>query len=368
MTAPRSYDELLRRAPDAARALTGAEKSNWNDTVRPVNRRRVLGIADRDGTMYLDESKVAGPLREMFETPGAQHDDETLERYSTALKTLLHEHVHLQGTEGSRAADSYRNLSRRGTRELEEGATEAWSHATVGRFAEELELDEIAPGISDARIDATYPEYTPAAQKLAAAVGAEAGLEQNDVLRRMSAVSADQKWELAADLMYDARGLGEVIPPGREAEVKSNIVRAMQNTMDLEHLKDYPDDTARTASAQVGTNAYRAGAREADMYAEMYQARGLSPERRQAAQQWRGDGRITPPSAGRPPGAGPGSLLDSAPAAGQLPGDARHAVHLLNNGSPPLSSARPLNTAEFGARGSEPHSQPLQRQSPDRGR
>jgi hypothetical protein len=313
------------------RGLAGADRSNYNGTYRPLNERDVAGRAGWTGTVYYDQRGVIDTLKDMYAHAGRQHDIDTLKDYRSAARIVLHENAHMLSANGtSHMHGKVQVETQPETHALEEGVTELWAQRNLDDFIGRIGLEEIAPGISDVEERQSYPRWTPAAAALVQQVAETSKLPPDEVLRRMNNVHAGQKWEVAADLLYEAGELPEIVPDERRAEVTHNIANAMRDG----YARNHPDDMGKNLPpdryAEAGKQAVKSAQAEVNLYRATY-----------------GPGELA---------AGRGQDRSSATQASKLgPGatglnDLDHAMALHASGAPPLTGARRLDPSEHGSR------------------
>lgn len=282
-TPPRSYDEFIAQQHHAAVEITGAHHSNWNGdlgTTRKVENGIILGTATWEGGVLFDEQYVTQPLQKMYENQGVQQDQETLLAYRNALETVLHENSHMLSAEGTTHAGAMQAFRDPAVRALEEGVTEAWSNDNLNLYIDKLEIEKIAPGISELQGWQTYPQFVPATQALAKGIGEVSGLDSNEVLRQMNVVNGAEKWPVATKLVTDAAGLDKIVPPAQLAEATQRVEKAMQAPFStLADVSKLPSDQQRPRSAELGKEAFDAGQKEiAAIKQEVATTGGLQPK------------------------------------------------------------------------------------------
>jgi len=187
----------------AAVRVTDAHHSSWNRRVQPlpaqVDDRRA--IARWDGTLQYDERRVTAPLREMFDNAGREQSRAVLGRYRAALKDVFHENIHLLAAAGTSHGMGHDAYQEEAVEVLDEAVTEAHSYNDLNAYIDVLGLEEIAPGISSVQYGQSYPQYMPAVETFANAVGRRSGLDGAEVIRRLAVVNAEDKFRVAAELI-----------------------------------------------------------------------------------------------------------------------------------------------------------------------
>lgn len=259
-----SYRQLMAEQARAAVRVTGAHHSSWNGVVQPLPPEDAghRGLAKWDGTVQYSDSRVTYPLQQMFENRGRTQRPEALQRYRDALKVVYHENVHMLAAIGTSHGFGSEAYQQPAERVLEEGVTEAYAHTSLNEYIEELGLEEIAPGISSVREPVAYPQYVPAAQTFADAVGRRSGLDGKEVLRRIAIVNTEEKFRVAAELVYASSDLPERVPESERAGAVQRIEDAMKKP--FAQVRDYQADDASDLrmSALAGAAADRAGYQE----------------------------------------------------------------------------------------------------------
>jgi hypothetical protein len=273
MTPVDDFGELMAGQARAAVAVSRAHHSSWNREVRPLPEGSglVRALAKWDGAIeYRDD--VTRTLREMFAKAGQASATSELEQYRDAVGVVLHENVHLlagRGTSHGMGAEAFQEGA---VSTLDEGVTEAYKRIALDGYIDELGLERIAPGIKSVRADRSYPQYVPAAEVFAAAVGRRAELPRDEVLRRMAVVNCEEKFRVAAELVYAASELPELVPQQHRAVAIDRIVTGMKEP--FAKIQDFdPDDPLDIRmSPLAGTEADRAGYRQVRELTTFWQA------------------------------------------------------------------------------------------------
>jgi hypothetical protein len=188
-TVPTSADQLLAASGETARVLAGADQSAWNGRIAEAPAG-VLGLAHWDGTLYLDRESILDPLHDLYEHAGADHSIPTLSRYRESLATLLHEHAHFLGPAGSTQEAAREAFLIPGSRQLEEGVTEAWAQDHLDEYIHRLGLDKVAPGINSVQAPGYYASFVPAVRRIATAVESRNNLGRGEVLSLLNRETA----------------------------------------------------------------------------------------------------------------------------------------------------------------------------------
>jgi len=130
-----TFAELMAHQADDVREIAGADRSNWRGTYEGVSERRLRGRATWAGRLQYDHREVIGCLQEMYERAGQRHDEPTLIRYRSALRTVVHENAHLLSARGTTHTQGKMAVeSQPETHALEEGVTELWAQRNLNAF------------------------------------------------------------------------------------------------------------------------------------------------------------------------------------------------------------------------------------------
>ena len=206
----------------AAVTISGAHHSSFSGHQKDTEPgKKIRGSAGWDNSISYSRGLVTEPAQEMFRNARAYNQDPaTLKSYREAVKTMLHENVHMLAAEGADHSQAVTEIDRPGVRPLEEGITELYSQQKLNDYIDELGLEEIAPGLKEVDAVESYPKYRPAAQTFADSIGRGGGFAASGrrALARVAASDAGWAWRVAAagcGLAVD-RGSPRV-PPGRRA-------------------------------------------------------------------------------------------------------------------------------------------------------
>ncbi|MDX6294054.1 MAG: hypothetical protein QOH50_3129 [Kribbellaceae bacterium] len=270
-----SYQELMAEQARAAVRVTDAHHSSWNRRVQPlpaqVDDRRA--IARWDGTLQYDERRVTAPLREMFDNAGREQSRAVLGRYRAALKDVFHENIHLLAAAGTSHGMGHDAYQEEAVEVLDEAVTEAHSYNDLNAYIDVLGLEEIAPGISSVQYGQSYPQYMPAVETFANAVGRRSGLDGAEVIRRLAVVNAEDKFRVAAELIYTSSELPGLVPESERPAAVQQIAAAMKPP--FAQIRDYdaadPADLKMAALAGVAAN--QRGYQEVRTLAEHWSSR-----------------------------------------------------------------------------------------------
>jgi hypothetical protein len=262
-----SFAELMQVQAAVTVAVMEAHHSSWNNQyeVLPHDTQQVSGVS-WDGSIKYHPLDVVEPLREMFDRAGQQHDSATLDRYREALRTVFHENIHLLAGPGTSLAFPLDAHDGKAHKTFEEAVTERATQNELNNFIARLGLEQIAPGISAAQADA-YGAYVPAVDVFSAAVGADVGLDADDVIRRMAVVNAAEKFPVAAELLY-SKHLTQLVPETAKADAIRRIAEAMHTPLAAIHDYDSKDPDDVRMSALAGRSAFRKASAEVEKIAE----------------------------------------------------------------------------------------------------
>ncbi|NEA35427.1 hypothetical protein [Streptomyces sp. SID13031] len=358
-----SLKGMMDEQANAAVRISGADHSSWNgklDVTDPA--RKVRGAVKWDNTIEYSDRSVNEPLREMFDNARVHNQDpRTLQSYREAVKTVLHENTHVlaaEGTQHSDAKDAFQNPS---VKSLEEGVTELYSYANVDRYIDDLGLEEVAPGIGSADANRSYKQYVPAAETFTNGIARESGVDKDEVVRRLAVVNAEQKFQVAAETLYDNSELPGLVPEqGREAAVQ-RIAAAMRPPFEpLPGLEGLNAQELRRESAKAGGRAADAGIAEVQAIRGQWSAPQAEQRVERGAQQQAGQQAQNNPQQTQNP------QQMQEPAQSPQSSDLQHAMRAGLSGSAPMSSAHVLAAGEQGSRRSGGQGGP-ERQGPERG-
>jgi hypothetical protein len=217
-----SLDQLLERSAAAALQISGAGQSAWNGQVIETTGT-ILGLADWDGTLYLDRDCILGPLRRMYEHSGEKQPKPTLVRYREALATLLHEHSHFLGPTGATQEAARIAFTLPGARQLEEGVAEAWAQDHLNEYLTLLGVDKVAPGIKDVRAQGYYPALVPAVRVLTADLESRNELEAGGLLNVLNNQTAEGQFPIVISAFYNSTQLPELDSASQGADNRRRI-------------------------------------------------------------------------------------------------------------------------------------------------
>ena len=263
LTAPpvRTLDELFERQADAALAIGGAGRSCWNGRIEWLPRPGsdeppgVVGIADWDGTICLSRDSVLRPLARLFTEDPASLSVRRLLEAKLAVSILLHEHNHLLVSGDQEHADTEKAWSWPMV-VLEEGVTEAFTHAHVDDSIARVGLDAVAPHLPMVPIPPTYPAYVPAVQALAQGVGRLTGKPADEVLRHLNAQSGAAKYAHLGRMVLEDSGLAGRIPGADRAAAAKRLAEGARDALARVGEVTSPDvEEVERHSRRVGRDA-----------------------------------------------------------------------------------------------------------------
>lgn len=241
--APTTFEEFLAVSGETARELAGADQSAWNGVV-VASSSAMLGLAHWDGTLYLDREAILDPLQHLYEHPGATRPTPTLVAYRESLATLLHEHAHFLGPYGATQEAAREGFVRPGSRELEEGVTEAWAQDHLDAYIHRLGIDDVAPGINLVRSGGYYPALVPAVRDLTTYLETRNDLPPGQLLEDLNRQTAAGQFPLLVDLVCNSHH-----PEPPDADTRSRLESLLRSG--LTHLSAYellPPGQATTKS------------------------------------------------------------------------------------------------------------------------
>jgi hypothetical protein len=252
---PQTLVEFLARHAEAALAVSGADQTAWNGQIVEAGEG-ILGLAHWDGTLHLDRECILEPLRELYLRAGDPQSDAALIRYREALVTILHEQSHFLGPAGATQEAARMAFKQPGSRALEEGVAEAWSHANLDDYLLELGIDDLAPGITEVTADPSYQAFVPAVLILTADLDHRADLPPGTALHLLNRQTAEGRWPLVVDLAYTSSPLPSVVPPDLEPAIRLSLESTLRDSFaDLDTLELHPRDYAAARSRTIAHQA-----------------------------------------------------------------------------------------------------------------
>ncbi|GAA3079976.1 hypothetical protein JOF29_004869 [Kribbella aluminosa] len=234
MRTPASVADLLAVSGEIARVLAGADQSAWNGRVVATSSA-ILGLAHWDGTLYLDHDAILAPLQHLYEHAGEYHAPPTLRAYRESLATILHEHAHFLGPSGATQEAAREGFVKPGSRELEEGVTEAWAQDHLDAYLNRLGVDKVAPGINSVRSGGYYAAFVPAVRHLTADLDTRNNQPPGHTLQSLNCQTAAGQFPLLVDHLYNSTRLPTLESPA--ATTRSHLESILRTG--LSHLDVY---------------------------------------------------------------------------------------------------------------------------------
>ncbi|HZX07702.1 hypothetical protein, partial [Kribbella sp.] len=236
MSTPESVGDLLAASGETARVLAGADQSAWNGYVVSTDSA-ILGLAHWDGTLYLDREAILDPLQHLYEHAGEYRPPPTLLAYRESLATILHEHAHFLGPAGATQEAAREGFLKPGSRELEEGVTEAWAQDHLDDYINALGIDKVAPGINSVRCGGYYPAFVPAVRDLTADLDTRTDQPSGHTLQSLNRQTAAGQFPMLVDLLYNSTRLPALEPPGSPTHPRlESILRTAFSHLDAYEL------------------------------------------------------------------------------------------------------------------------------------
>ncbi|WP_020392108.1 hypothetical protein [Kribbella catacumbae] len=247
-------DGLWERIRDAVLAESGAAKSLWNghlgytDPAEPV-----LGEAYGDARLKLSEAEVVRPLQEMFEKRGERVTQEQLIARRRAFEVVVHEFAHLAVPADYEIWDRLDDIGRQELIPIEEGSNEAWSQAKMDALIDRVLPRDLAVQLRAVDSPRLYPGWDPAARAFADDVGAETGIDGDEVLDLMAREARSGKARAVAELLFENSELPSLVPPDQQAGVRRQLREQIDTAFaDLRPLGEDSRVNLRSISTQRG--------------------------------------------------------------------------------------------------------------------
>ncbi|MEU4196599.1 hypothetical protein AB0E69_32155 [Kribbella sp. NPDC026611] len=243
---PTSAAELFAVSAEVARELAGAEHSAWNGQVYETTGT-ILGLAHWDGSLYLDRECIVEPLERMYEHAGEEQPGPTLVSYRESLGTLLHEQAHFLGPLDASQEAACKAFTEPGTRQLEEGVTEAWTQDHLDEYIRRLGIDQVAPGIESVDAGGYYPAFVPAVRRITAELESRSGLAHGELVDVLNRRTASDQVALLTTVVYNASNLPALEPP--EGDTRTRLEAVIRDHLArLDHYEQSPPGHAAARS------------------------------------------------------------------------------------------------------------------------
>lgn len=245
---------LWSRICAAVQAESGAGKTLWNGQLGYTDPNEpVLGEAYPDGRVALSRDEVVRPLREMFEQRGQRVTQEQLIERRRAFEVVVHEFGHLAVPEGYGHGDRAVDMLRQELGPIEEGSNEAWSQAKMDAVIDRALPRDLALQLRAVDSPRLYPAWDPAARAFADDIGAEVGVDGDEVLDLMVREARTGKARAVADLVFDKSELPNLVPLDQQAGVRRQLREQIDQAFaDLRPLGQDSRVNLSSISAQRG--------------------------------------------------------------------------------------------------------------------
>lgn len=232
-----------------------APRTCWTGAVLEESNPDYLGTAGDDGSMSVSVVNVLEPLRKARDLDRPLTGGEAL-AIRDAIGTLAHEAAHLVAESGDPTApDAYPYDS---AAEIDnEGRTEYWTHDNLDNIVRDVfpdvGLEHVVPDVlSQESIDA-YPAFTSAVRDIDRALADRSGLPREQVTQKLMLADDAQRWNVAADLVIDARlAQPGLMPEADRGEVRRQLVaplRAALSGLEAVDADDSLNDGQKTQAS-----------------------------------------------------------------------------------------------------------------------
>ncbi|MFG1815627.1 hypothetical protein ACGFIF_17800 [Kribbella sp. NPDC049174] len=215
---PRSREYHWVATAIQAVAEASGQKSRWNKRVY-FELSGLEGAASPDGGMSVSDATVLHPLRRAY--AGEQLTDSDLSQLRDALVTLTHESLHL--CHELQNADGAVQLSA-AELALEEGLAENWAQQNVHQVIHAMDLAGKHPTLLTQKPVDAYPALQSATTTLVDGVDTLSGRQHEEVVRRLQAAKATERFGVIADLVIEGRYGGT----GDRPELRAQLERTLQ--------------------------------------------------------------------------------------------------------------------------------------------
>jgi hypothetical protein len=257
----RWLDRFQQRLAEAALEIGGFDHLSWNRRITQVAQPdvypRPVGMADWDGTLYLDRKWVRDPLAQLRRNWGRPQPEPVLRRYKHAVATLLHETYHLVAPPDHDKVEGRSVYDQPSSVFLEEGVTELYTHHRLDDVIRAVGLDEGAPGLCDVQITPSYPDYIPGTRSLLEWTADRLRVPYPQLLECLAGETAAGKFPQLSRLALIHTGLAAAIPEERWWASARAVEQAVRTELDLVAALP-PHGTAQATAAlsrALGHNA-----------------------------------------------------------------------------------------------------------------
>ncbi|WP_344749641.1 hypothetical protein [Kribbella solani] len=213
----------------------------------------ILGLAHWDGTLYLDREAIIDPLHHLYAHAGETHSAATLISYRESLATLLHEQAHFLGPTNATQEAARDAFIKPGSRQLEEGITEAWAQDHLDAYLHHLGIDKAAPGITSIQAPGYYAAFVPAVRTLTTDLESRNNLAPGELLALLNRQTAAGQLPTLVALTYNSTRLPDLEPPN--APTRDRLESILRSG--LAHLDNFEFAPPETATANSLTTAHQ---------------------------------------------------------------------------------------------------------------
>ncbi|HEY3559577.1 MAG TPA: hypothetical protein VGL05_19045 [Kribbella sp.] len=266
-----------------------APRTCWTGVVLEESNPDFLGTAGDDGSMSVSVVNVLEPLRKARDLDRPLTGGEAL-AIRDAIGTLAHEAAHLVTELGDPTApDAYPYDA--AAEADNEGRTEYWTHDNLDKIVEDVfpdaGLEHAVPDVLVQESIDAYPAFTSAVSDIDQALADRGRLSKEQVTQRLMLADDAQRWNVAVDLVIDAR-LAEpgLMPEADRTEVRRQLVAPLREALSgLEAVEsdDWLDDNQKTeASTEAAQKAVAELDRAVNRIERDYRVDGAVRGRRRA--------------------------------------------------------------------------------------
>ncbi|WP_427889260.1 hypothetical protein ACQHIV_38485 [Kribbella sp. GL6] len=244
-----------------------APRTHWTGVVLEESNPDYLGTAGDDGSMSVSVVNVLEPLQKARDLDRPLTGGEAL-AIRDAIGTLAHEAAHLVTEFGDQAApDAYPYDS---AAEVDnEGRTEYWTHDNLDRIVEDVlpdvGLEHVVPDVLAQQSMDAYPAFTSAVRDIDQALADHAGLPKEQVTQKLMLADDAQRWNVAADLVIDARlAQPGLMPEADRTEVRRQVVAPLREALSGLEVVDADDSLDHDQQSEIGAEAAQKAIAELD--------------------------------------------------------------------------------------------------------